>query len=243
LATFNEAILGASTTLVPSVFSAKAAIMSADWMPVYRAGFTGTVSGTGSTCTLGWTNTMYQLPQSGVASGHSYARTFGLSQIDQLFNLWGDDANIYVDFGKRIWLSGRSLINLPTQNNWLCRVSFGKVEASSVGDLALRGLGWKYTCGASQVIQLMVHNGTSLTLVNSTFTPTGVAFDWDIISEGNGNVTLYINGASVATTSAGPSTRGTANQCLYQEEAVLTGASVNGFTRLYGARGAIYVQR
>jgi hypothetical protein len=58
LATLDEAILGASTTLVPSAFTAKAAIMSADWMPVYRAGFTATTSGTGASCTFGWTITM-----------------------------------------------------------------------------------------------------------------------------------------------------------------------------------------
>jgi hypothetical protein len=160
-----------------------------------------------------------------------------------LTNLWGDDANVYLNFAKRIWMSGRSLINLPTQANWLCRVSFGKVEANGVGDLNRRGIGWKYTCGTSQVIQLMVHNGTTLTTVNSSFTPTTSAFTWDIVSEGDGNVTLYINGSSVATTSAGPSTRGFDNQLLYQEEAVLTGTSLNAFTAFYGARGAIYVQR
>jgi hypothetical protein len=242
LATFDEAILGSSTTLAPTAFSAKAAIMSADWMPVYRFGFTATTSGTGAACTLGFTNTMYQMPSSG-SSGHSYARTFGLSQIDQLTNLWGDDANIYVNFAKRIWISGRSLINLPTQANYLCRVSFGKAEASGVGDLSARGLGWKYTCGTSQVVQLMVHNGTTLTTVNSSFTPSGTAFSWDIVSDGNGTVTLYINGSSVATTTAGPSTRATSTQCLYQEEAVLTATSTNSYTRFYCARGAIYVQR
>jgi hypothetical protein len=242
LATSEEAIFGASTTLVPSAFSAKAAIMSSDWSPIYRSGFTATNSGTGANCLLNWTNTRYLLPSTG-ASGHSYARTFGLSQFDQLTNLWGDDANVYLNFAKRIWISGRSLINLPTQANWLCRVSFGKVEASGVGDLPIRGLGWKYTCGTSQVIQLMVHNGTTLTTVNSSFTPTTSPFSWDIVSEGNGNVTLYINGSSVATTSSGPSTRALNNQLLYQEEAVLTGTSLNSFTAFYGARGAIYVQR
>ena len=125
----------------------------------------------------------------------------------------------------------------------IARVTFGKAEANGVGDLAVRGIGWKYTTGASQFVQLMVHNGTTLTTVNSSFTPTSVAFSWDIISEGNGNVTLYINGSSVATTSAGPSTRAVSGQCLYQEEAVVNGTIPNAFCRLYGARGAIYVQR
>jgi hypothetical protein len=242
LATFDEAILGASTTIAPTAFSAKAAIMSADWMPVYRFGFTATTSGTGAACTLGYTNTFYQLPTSG-STGHSYARTYGLSQVDQLTNLWGDDANVYVNFAKRIWISGRSVITFSTTAYGVHRVSFGKAEATGVGDLAARGIGWKYTTGSSQFVQLMVHNGTTLTTVNSSFTPGTGAFDWDIVSEGNGNVTLYINGASVATTSAGPSTRATSGQCLYQEEAVVNGTIPNAFCRLYCARGAIYVQR
>jgi hypothetical protein len=242
LATLDEAILGASTTLVPSAFSAKAAIMSADMMPVPRLGFTATTSGTGAGCTLGWTNTFYQLPTSG-STGHSYARTFGTNQVDQLTNIWADDANLQLNFAKRIWISGRSLMTFPAISNMIARVSFGKAEATGVGDLAARGIGWKYTTGSSQFVQLMVHDGTTLTTVNSSFTPTNVSFDWDIVSDGNGTVTLYINGSSVATTSAGPSTRATSAQCLYQEEAVVNGTIPNSFCRLYCARGAIYVQR
>jgi hypothetical protein len=241
-ATIDQVRTGSSTTTSINPNNLQAAMMSSDVMPVYRFGFTSTTSGTGAGCTFGYTNTFYNLPSTG-SSGHSYARTYGLSQVDQLTNLWGDDANVYINFAKRIWISGRSLINLPTQNNYVCRVSFGKTEASGVGDLALRGIGWKYTCGTSQFVQLMVHNGTTLTTVNSSFTPSNVAFDWDVVSDGAGNVTLYINGASVATTSAGPSTRAVDTQCLYQEETALTGASINGFTRFYCARGSIFVQR
>jgi hypothetical protein len=242
LATFDEAILGSSTTLAPTAFSGKAAIMSADWMPVPRAGFTATVSGTGAACTLGWTNTFYQLPTSG-STGHSYARLHGLSGVDYLTNLWPDDANVQLNYAKRIWISGRSLIVFPAITNMIARVSFGKADTTGVGDLNARGIGWKYTTGASQFVQLMVHNGTTLTTVNSSFTPSNVAFDWDVVSEGNGNVTLYINGSSVATTSAGPSTRATSNQTNYQEEAVVNGTIPNAFCRFYCARGAIYVQR
>jgi hypothetical protein len=243
LATSEEAILGASTTLAPTAFSSKAAIMSSEWSPIYRSGFTASVSGTGANATLGFTNTFYQMPTLGAVSGHSYARTFGLTQVDQLTNLWGDDANIYVNFAKRIWISGRSLVNFPNEAVYVARVSFGKAEATGVGNLAARGIGWRYSGGASNFVELMVHNGTTLTTVNSSFHPTTSAFSWDIVSEGNGNVTLYINGSSVATTSAGPSTRATSGQCLYQEEAVLTTTSTSNFLRFYCARGAIYVQR
>ena len=243
LATSEEAILGASTTLAPTAFAGKAAIMSSDWSPIYRNGFTATVSGTGANSTLGFTNTQYQMPTTGAVAGHSYGRTFGTSQIDQLTNLWGDDANIYVNFAKRIWISGRSLLNFPNEAVYVARVSFGKAEATGVGDLAARGIGWKYIAGASNFVQLMVHNGTTLTTVNSSFHPTTSPFSWDIVSDGSGNVTLYINGSSVATTASGPSTRAVSTQCLYQEEAVLTATSTGNFLRFYCARGAIYVQR
>ena len=243
LATSEEAILGASTTLAPTAFAGKAAIMSSDWSPIYRNGFTATVSGTGANAILGFTNTQYQMPTLGAVAGHSYGRTFGTSQIDQLTNIWGDDANIYVNFAKRIWISGRSLLNFPNEAVYVARVSFGKAEGTGVGDLAARGIGWKYIAGASNFVQLMVHNGTTLTTVNSSFHPTTSPFSWDIVSDGSGNVTLYINGSSVATTASGPSTRAVSTQCLYQEEAVLTATSTGNFLRFYCARGAIYVQR
>ena len=241
-ATNTQARLGSSTTLGVNPNNLQAAIMSPNWMPVYRFGFTATVSGTGANCTLGNTNTFYQLPTLGAVSGHSYARTFGLTQVDQLTNLWGDDANIFLNFAKRIWISGRSLLTFPNEAVYTARVSFGKAEATGVGDLAARGIGWRYAGGASNFVQLMVHNGTTLTTVNSSFHPTNVAFDWDIVSAGDGNVTLFINGSQVATTANGPSTRATSGQCLYQEEIGLTATSTGNFLRFYCARGAIYVQ-
>ena len=241
-ATIDQVRTGSSTTTSINPSNLQAALMSPDMMPVPRSGFTATTSGTGAACTLGFTNTFYQLPTSG-ASGHSYARTYGLSQVDQITNLWGDDNAILVNFAKRVWISGRSIITFSTTAYGVHRVSFGKQESSGVGDLALRGIGWKYTTGASQFVQLMVHNGTTLTTVNSSFTPTDVAFDWDVVSDGAGNVTLYINGASVATTAAGPSTRATTTLCLYQEESVVSTTIPNAYCRLYCARGSIFVQR
>jgi hypothetical protein len=241
-ATIDQVRTGSSTTTSINPSNLQAALMSPDMMPVPRSGFTATTSGTGAACTLGYTNTFYQLPTSG-ASGHSYARTYGLSQVDQITNLWGHDNAILVNFAKRVWISGRSLITFSTTAYGVHRVSFGKQESSGVGDLALRGIGWKYTTGASQFVQLMVHNGTTLTTVNSSFTPTDVAFDWDVVSDGAGNVTLYINGSSVATTTAGPSAAATTTLCLYQEESVVSTTIPNAYCRLYCARGSIFVQR
>ena len=69
---------------------------------------------------------------------------------------------------------------------------------------------------------LQVSDGTTVTSVTSSFTPTlRQMFDWKIYSDGTGNVTLYVNGSSVATTSAGPS--GSTNAGLYFESVDATG--------------------
>jgi hypothetical protein len=59
----------------------------------------------------------------------------------------------------------------------------------------------------------MVHNGTTLTKVASaTSTVNSTSpFRWMVYADGTGNVTLYINGVSVATTALGPTGSAQAN--------------------------------
>jgi hypothetical protein len=67
-------------------------------------------------------------------------------------------------------------------------------------------IGWTKLGGASTPFQLMVHNGTTLTKVASASSTAnnGTPFRWMVYADGSGNVTLYINGVSVATTALGP---------------------------------------
>ena len=99
------------------------------------------------------------------------------------------------------------------QTQAVARVSLGKSSAAlSAGAPTARGIAVSYGASAANVLSalvLEVHNGTSLTTVTSSFTPTmNISFDVAVYSDGAGNVTLYANGSQVATTSAGPSTNG-----------------------------------
>jgi hypothetical protein len=100
------------------------------------------------------------------------------------------------------------------QTQAVTRVSLGKSDASGIyaGPPTARGIAVSYGASATSVLSaliLEVHNGTSLTTVTSSFTPTmNIAFDVTVYSDGAGNVTVYANGTQVATTSAGPSTNG-----------------------------------
>ncbi len=89
---------------------------------------------------------------------------------------------------------------------------------------------------------MVVHNGTTLTKVNSSYVVTSSVFDWDIISDGAGNVTLFVDGNQVATTALGPT--GDTNYSgtrpvIWNEEvrAIATAASFN----FAFSRGRIYM--
>jgi hypothetical protein len=111
-----------------------------------------------------------------------------------------------LSFSKRMIFSGKANVTSASDaGNYAQRVQFGKTQTSTpIGNLAVKGVGIRST-GAGNALNLLVHNGTGLSAVASSFTPTANAvFDWYIISDGAGNVTLYVNGVSVATSSAGP---------------------------------------
>ena len=109
------------------------------------------------------------------------------------------------DFSKRVVFGARIARNVTTPDtNSVFRLSIGKnVATTTVGDLSVRGLMVKVA--GSGAMQLLVHNGTSLTTTTSSYTPSNnSAYDVVIISDGTGNVTLYVNGSSVATSTGGP---------------------------------------
>ena len=111
-----------------------------------------------------------------------------------------------VNFDKRMILSGKAIVmSASDAGNYAQRIQFGKTQTTTpIGNLNAKGVGIRAT-GAGNALNLLVHNGTTLTAVASSFTPSaGAAFDFQIHTDGSGNVTLYVNGSSVATSSAGP---------------------------------------
>lgn len=92
------------------------------------------------------------------------------------------------------------------------RASIGKA-GGTVGTPSVRSIGFYQTASAPNTFNplvLEVHDGTTLTTVTSSFTPTlNQIYDVVCYSDGNGNATLYVNGNPVATTTAAPKTRNT----------------------------------
>jgi hypothetical protein len=173
----------------------------------------------------------------------SRLRFFGTSQVDQVVN-YNNRANpAGFNFSLRSIHSGRSSIAGITQSQYNAAFYYGKAEADGVGDLVRRGYGWKLVGGAgSRFLQLEVHNGTTLTSVTSSFAVTAqVGFDWDIESDGAGNVTLYVNGSSVATSTAGPTGASAVTAVVWQEEIQATSALTNPFSDFMNSRGKFAV--
>jgi hypothetical protein len=114
-----------------------------------------------------------------------------------------------------------------TDANSISRVTFGKNNA--VGDPTINCVGIKMA--GSGAMQLIVHNGTTFTAVTTTssFVPSvPITCDIRIVSDGAGNVQLYINDTLEATTTAGPTgTSGTSSASAFMTEAqnvdILTG--------------------
>ena len=136
------------------------------------------------------------------------------------------------NWAKKIWMAGRcSVGNYPNSTldgdtNTFFRIGLGGKTSFASGDMsaAQSGIGFKLPGGGASAMILQVSNGTTLTNVTSSFTPAArQVFDWKIYSDGAGNVTLYINDSSVATTTAGPTN--TQNYGLYFEMADSNGSN------------------
>lgn len=76
-------------------------------------------------------------------------------------------------------------------------------NTTTIAQLNRRGIGFEIR---NQRLWLLAHNGTSLAAVDSGSDAyvQAVGYEVAVESDGSGNVTLFLNGNSVATTSAGP---------------------------------------
>jgi hypothetical protein len=135
-----------------------------------------------------------------------------------------DAANI--NFSKKLWLFGiyfpSSAATSPSyygDANTVSRINIGGRSAAATGDITQKGIGLYKAGGTGSTIYLTVHNGTTLTSVSSGVTnATGQSFKYVIYSDGTGNVTLYLDGVSVATTSAGPTGMTVSGYSIYEEQ-------------------------
>jgi hypothetical protein len=162
-----------------------------------------------------------------------------LSQVDQVIPGTSRPSPFQnLNFSQRSIHSGRSIVGGVNEANLTVSFYYGKLETDAVGDLVRRGIGWKMTGGAgSRFLLLQAHNGTTLSSVTSSFAiPDGVAFDWDVESDGAGNVTLYVNGSSVATSTGGPTGNSAGNVTIWNEEISSSAALTSQYCALINSR-------
>jgi hypothetical protein len=174
----------------------------------------------------------------------SRTRSFGPSQVDQVITATSRTSPFTnIGFSQRIILSGRSIVGGVNEANLTVSIYIGKDESNAVGDLTRRGIGWKMTGGAgSRFLLLQAHNGTTLSSVTSSYAvPDGVAFDWDVESDGAGNVTLYVNGSSVATSTGGPTGNSSGNLTFWNEEISASAALTSQYCAFINSRSKFAV--
>lgn len=218
------------------------AMLAQDIIYVQRPSMTVTNVGTVTYVNGGQTTTNTRPGNAGACSSRN--RFFGSSQVDQQHNQEVKANPVsHTNFSLRKIFSGRSMTAGVTDTNFTWAWYHGKTEADGVGDLVRRGFGWKMVGGAgSRFLLLQVHNGTTLTSVTSSFAVTAnVAFDWDVESDGAGNVTLYVNGVSVATSSAGPTGLVNQTSAVWQEEFQAAAALASPFNDTTHSRGRFIV--
>ena len=244
-ATAVQSRTSTSTTVAQNPSTSLWQSMSPGMIDINRNNLTYAATGTMGTNTSGFLVNRITMGTAG-AAGASW-RVFGTSNTDQAYGLMSQGYRSYINFSKFTWCSGRFYMeNAPTDPNVTAAFYFGKSNVNGTGDLVRAGFGWKLTGNATAGLRnpvLQVHNGTTLTNVTSSFAAVAqVYWDWDIISLGDGNVTLYINGTQVATTSAGAtadtSYSGT-SPVIWNEELFST-ATTAGYDAVFG-RGRIYV--
>jgi hypothetical protein len=242
-ATFAQARDQANTTTALNPNSSIWQRMSAASMDMLRGSFLYTAVGTMGTFTAATLGTQIVLGTAGACSGR--VRVHGASQMDQGMSMLSKTTLFGINFSKPTWCSGRAYPNSTiTDPNVTAAWYFGKAENTGAGDLNRRGFGWEVIGDATtRYLTLAVHDGTTLTKVTSSYVVTsGTIFDWDVISDGAGNVTLYVDGSQVATTALGPTgdTSYSGTRPAFWQEELRTTAATLSFSFAFG-RGRIYM--
>ena len=192
-----QAVAGTSTTTAMTPASAYWADKRTGHSFVQFNAMTASTSGTGATSVA--SNGAWVVAAPTTASGNGIGSfNFPAAQrgINRVTGSW--------NWAKRFTATFRySRNNAATDANSISRVSFGKTNA--VGDPTVNCVGIRMS--GANALQLLVHNGTTLTPVTTTssIVPTvAITYDMRIVSDGAGNVSLYVNDTLEATTAAGP---------------------------------------
>ncbi|NDB61902.1 hypothetical protein EB001_26195 [bacterium] len=209
-ATNAETITGTSTTTVITPDDLKwsqGRVTKFDVMPTYGTHWVTSTSGVGFTAGTssfaGGKNLIGSVSQ-GV--GYAYHYVYGMTTQKNV-----NVGNGSFNWAKAVSISFKIVVtNVAGDTNTIARILIGK-GSNTGGDLINRGIGLRFI-GGTPYYQLCVHDGTTLTIVNSSkfITQAGsVSVDFRITSDGAGNAKLYADDILVASTTGAPTTQGT----------------------------------
>jgi len=207
-ATIAQSQQGDSTTTAMSPFDTITAMMAEGYRPALA--LSGGTSGTGASNNIVSLAFTQVIGPNVLTAGYAYV----ITNTAGAYSTASTSTNT-IKFNKPIWISGvYDTANATYQGdaNTETKAYLG-VSMTSGDDPTGAAIGWWKLGGASTPFNLMVHNGTTLTKVASATSTAnaGTPFRWMVYSDGAGNVTLYINGVSVATTALGPTGSAQAN--------------------------------
>jgi hypothetical protein len=192
------------------------------------------ISGTGGVSQYGWMREVYTATPLQVGRATFSTSAYG-SALGYYSQSSAADARV-INFSKKQFLWGCFTNGVNNGTSYFgdstntFRVNFGGRSAYATGDLTQKGIGLKKAGGTTGVINLTVHNGTTLTDVAASAGPTTPgnyqAVAYLIYSDGAGNVYLYLDGVLAAQTAAGPTGASTSLYNVYEEqvESIITSA-------------------
>ena len=241
IATTAQALIPTSTTVALSPDAGREMIMYPGYIQMYGGGNLGT-SGTGAGATITFASQRWHAlagPNTSVAGYGAYVFDYTFSGIGMAAMTRGVTA-LGRKWNSKIWASGRTILGQYAETtsgfngdaNTTARVMVGGRSNLATGGMVSseNGIGWKVAGGGSAALVLTVSNGTTLTEVTSSFTPTlQQVFDWKIYSDGAGNVTLWVNDSQVATSTGGPTTSTAESYNFYLEIVDQTASTATRF--------------
>ena len=241
IATTAQALIPTSTTVALSPDAGREMIMYPGYIQMYGGGNVGT-SGTGAGAIITFASQRWHAlsgPNTGVAGYAAFVFDYTFSGIGMAAMTRGVSA-FSRKWNSKIWASGRTILGQYAEltsgyngdANTTARVMVGGRSTIATGGMlsSENGIGWKVAGGGSAALVLTVSNGTTLTEVTSSFTPTlQQVFDWKIYSDGSGNVTLWVNDSQVATSTGGPTTSTAETYNFYLEIVDQTASTATRF--------------
>ena len=203
-ATTAQAQAGTSTTTVVSPATLLDAKFFQGGKSLTLIAWSNATSGTGSVAGAKSMNArIVSAPTSATGYGESYGAIVNTSR--------GGAYNSGIDWSKRVVFGGRFSRNVTSPDtNSVFRYTLGRFASPIPSDILATDKQVGIKVSGTSAMQLMCANGSALATVTSSFTPSNAsAFDVVVTSDGAGNVALYVNGSSVATSTGGPtSTQG-----------------------------------